>query len=101
MNDVNSPEQLRQSPDTPTHRHRWITGGVGARRGNHLHCRLALHRERQGGISIAGGLIVSQLLTLYTTPLIYVYLDRFQDWYRSRRLSAHAPPNGFQSDLMT
>ncbi len=35
------------------------------------------------GISIAGGLLVSQLLTLYTTPLVYVYLDRFQAWVRS------------------
>jgi multidrug efflux pump len=37
------------------------------------------------GISIAGGLIVSQLLTLYTTPLVYVYLDRFQSRLRARR----------------
>ena len=37
------------------------------------------------GISIAGGLIVSQLLTLYTTPLVYLYLDRFQEWVRRRR----------------
>jgi multidrug efflux pump len=57
--------------------------------------------RRPLGISIAGGLIVSQLLTLYTTPLIYVYLDRFQDWYRSKRHSAHASPNGLQSDLTT
>ena len=32
------------------------------------------------GISIVGGLIVSQLLTLYTTPVIYLYLDRFRLW---------------------
>jgi hypothetical protein len=51
--------------------------------------------------SIAGGLIVSQLLTLYTTPLIYVYLDRFQDWYRSKRRAAPSRPRGFQSDVMT
>ena len=32
------------------------------------------------GISIVGGLLVSQILTLYTTPVIYLYLDRFGRW---------------------
>jgi multidrug efflux pump len=32
------------------------------------------------GISIVGGLIVSQLLTLFTTPVVYLYLDRFRLW---------------------
>jgi multidrug efflux pump len=36
------------------------------------------------GISIAGGLIVSQLLTLYTTPVIYLQLDKFRHWSRRR-----------------
>jgi multidrug efflux pump len=36
------------------------------------------------GISIVGGLAVSQLLTLFTTPVVYVYMDRFRLW--SRRL---------------
>jgi multidrug efflux pump len=35
------------------------------------------------GISIVGGLIVSQLLTLYTTPVVYLYLDRFSLWCKS------------------
>ncbi len=34
------------------------------------------------GISIVGGLLVSQALTLYTTPVIYLYLDRFGRWLR-------------------
>ncbi len=34
------------------------------------------------GISIVGGLIVSQALTLYTTPVVYLYLDRFGAWAR-------------------
>ncbi len=36
--------------------------------------------RRPLGIAIVGGLIVSQMLTLYTTPLIYLYLDRFRLW---------------------
>jgi multidrug efflux pump len=36
--------------------------------------------RRPLGISIAGGLLLSQLLTLYTTPVIYLYLDRFRLW---------------------
>ncbi len=40
--------------------------------------------RRPLGISIVGGLIVSQLLTLYTTPVIYLYLDRLRLWGRRR-----------------
>jgi multidrug efflux pump len=36
--------------------------------------------RRPLGIAIVGGLIFSQVLTLYTTPVIYVYLDRFRLW---------------------
>ena len=36
--------------------------------------------RRPLGIAIIGGLIVSQLLTLYTTPVVYLYLDRFRLW---------------------
>jgi multidrug efflux pump len=36
--------------------------------------------RRPLGISIVGGLIVSQALTLYTTPVIYVYMDRLNNW---------------------
>jgi multidrug efflux pump subunit AcrB len=39
-----------------------------------------LHRPL--GITIVGGLIVSQALTLFTTPVVYVYLDRFRLWLR-------------------
>ncbi len=37
------------------------------------------------GISIVGGLVVSQILTLYTTPVMYLYLDRFRLWALRRR----------------
>ncbi|MGH8757868.1 MAG: efflux RND transporter permease subunit, partial [Burkholderiales bacterium] len=36
--------------------------------------------RRPLGISIVGGLIVSQTLTVYTTPVVYLYLDRFRLW---------------------
>lgn len=36
------------------------------------------------GISIVGGLIFSQILTLYTTPVVYLYLDRFRLWCNAR-----------------
>jgi len=37
------------------------------------------------GIAIVGGLALSQVLTLYTTPVIYLYMDRFRLWSRGRR----------------
>jgi multidrug efflux pump len=37
------------------------------------------------GIAIVGGLILSQMLTLYSTPVIYLYMDRFSLWSRRRR----------------
>jgi multidrug efflux pump len=43
------------------------------------------------GISIVGGLIVSQFLTLYTTPVIYLYLDRFRLWARRGRADGSGP----------
>ena len=46
--------------------------------------------RRPLGISIVGGLIVSQLLTLYTTPVIYLYLDRFR-LSAQRRWRTHYP----------
>ncbi len=44
------------------------------------------------GIAIIGGLIFSQLLTLYTTPVVYLYLDRFRLWLHSRFNNLNARP---------
>jgi multidrug efflux pump len=43
--------------------------------------------RRPLGVAIIGGLIVSQILTLYTTPVVYLYLDRFSLWLDRRRQS--------------
>ena len=40
--------------------------------------------RRPLGISIVGGLLVSQVLTLYTTPVVYLYMDRFRLWCNLR-----------------
>ncbi len=49
--------------------------------------------RRPLGISIVGGLILSQLLTLYTTPVVYLYLDRFRLWaLRLRRRRGGTAP---------
>lgn len=41
--------------------------------------------RRPLGIAIVGGLIFSQMLTLYTTPVVYLYLDRFRLWVERKR----------------
>jgi multidrug efflux pump len=40
------------------------------------------------GITIVGGLILSQLVTLYTTPVVYLYLDRLRGWCARLRQGA-------------
>ncbi len=37
------------------------------------------------GLAVVGGLLFSQALTLFVTPVFYVYMDRFQDWIARRR----------------
>ena len=46
--------------------------------------------RRPLGIAVVGGLVVSQLLTLYITPVIYVYLDRFQSGRKKKRVQRDA-----------
>jgi multidrug efflux pump len=53
--------------------------------------------RRPLGIAIVGGLIISQLLTLYTTPVLYLYLDRLSGWsQRLRRRMGRRPQSGLQ-----
>ena len=46
--------------------------------------------RRPLGISIVGGLLVSQILTLFTAPVIYLYMDRFQAGFARRRAARRA-----------
>jgi multidrug efflux pump subunit AcrB len=47
--------------------------------------------RRPLGITIVGGLIFSQALTLFTTPVVYLYLDRLQTWIQRSRAEAVTP----------
>jgi len=49
--------------------------------------------RRPLGISMIGGLVVSQLLTLYTTPVVYLYVDRLRMRYERRRRRAAQSSN--------
>jgi multidrug efflux pump len=48
--------------------------------------------RRPLGVSIIGGLVISQILTLYSTPVVYLYLDRLRLWFENLR----HPANGRQ-----
>jgi multidrug efflux pump len=47
--------------------------------------------RRPLGVAVVGGLIMSQLMTLFTTPVVYIYLDRFQSWLRRVSARFRAP----------
>ncbi len=46
--------------------------------------------RRPLGFAMVGGLMLSQVLTLFTTPVVYLYLDRAHDWYMRRRGHGHS-----------
>jgi multidrug efflux pump len=48
--------------------------------------------RRPLGITIVGGLIFSQALTLYTTPVVYLYFDRLREWWASRKKQTLVSP---------
>jgi len=45
--------------------------------------------RRPLGLAVVGGLVVSQTLTLYITPVFYLYMDALGGWLRGRRGAVH------------
>jgi multidrug efflux pump len=56
--------------------------------------------RRPLGIAIIGGLIVSQLLTLYTTPVVYVYFDRVQHWWSGVHITRRHDPRELGPEIV-
>ena len=48
--------------------------------------------RRPLGVAIVGGLLFSQALTLYTTPVVYIYFDRLRAWFARRALTPTVEP---------
>jgi multidrug efflux pump len=64
----------------------WLGGGVGA------------ELRKPLGITIVGGLIFSQVLTLYTVPVIYLYFDKLAQRMKPRELSIGQEQNPASAD---
>ena len=50
--------------------------------------------RRALGLTVVGGLIVSQCLTLYITPVIYLYMESFHQWFLRKRARRAAAQTG-------
>jgi Cu/Ag efflux pump CusA len=47
--------------------------------------------RRPLGITIVGGLLISQVLTLYTTPVIYLFMEKVGRWFGAKGVAGPAP----------
>jgi HAE1 family hydrophobic/amphiphilic exporter-1 len=50
------------------------------------------------GLAVVGGLLLSQILTLYITPVVYIYFERLQQWFDARREGKAAAPTHIDED---
>jgi HAE1 family hydrophobic/amphiphilic exporter-1 len=60
--------------------------------------------RRPLGLAVVGGLVFSQMLTLYITPVYYIYLDKFEQWLKSskRRTTSAVQEDGLHDrDLVS
>ena len=71
------------SPRSPMTTMAALLGGLPLALGTGIGSEL----RRPLGISMVGGLLLSQVLTLYTTPVIYIFFDRLAKRFSSRRAS--------------
>ena len=83
--DVGAPGAATVALDKTSGEVAWKSGDEGAGYGAPLAFEQGTGSElrRPLGIAIVGGLLVSQFLTLYTTPVIYLWMDRFGRWVQS------------------
>jgi len=51
--------------------------------------------RRPLGLAVVGGLVISQFVTLYLTPVFYLYMDRLQQFFSRRKEAAHHGDAGF------
>jgi multidrug efflux pump subunit AcrB len=74
-----------------------ILGGVPLMLGNGTGSEL----RQPLGYAMVGGLIVSQALTLFTTPVVYLYLDRLSNWLQGTKHGAETQPAGADERVRT